>query len=127
MKCHAECHANRDTEQKTVTSDRDASRARHPFGVGVTMSRDTVTSLRLSRLAHPEGGSSAATQASRSFIVMQVGTGRVDGWYFDQEDAWEMKRHFDSAYPTHQHRVLEAKVDVPWFPLSAAKNDLRMP
>lgn len=61
----------------------------------------------------------------RSWLVMQIGTGKVDGWYFDQEAAWQSKKVFDEIYPSHQHRVLEARVDVPWFPLSAAKNDLR--
>ncbi len=63
----------------------------------------------------------------RSWIVMQVGTGKVDGWYSKFEEACQIKTFMDEEYPQHHHRVLEAYVDVPWFPLSAANNDLRSP
>lgn len=64
--------------------------------------------------------------SKRAWMIWQVGTRKCDGWYFQWETACESKALFDQSYPNNSHRIMEAGVDMPWFPLSAAE-PLRSP
>ena len=42
----------------------------------------------------------------QAFLVLELGTGLVDGWYMGRDDAIRMKGHWDDCRP-HQHVVVQ--------------------